>query len=67
MFLSARNAIGPSFGFVWQGFGSGGGYRGGFCEKLQEAYPMFDKASASLRQTNRWPRPSQSEMVVAPL
>jgi len=24
-----------------------GGYRGGFCEKLREASPMSDKASAS--------------------
>jgi len=22
------------YGFAWQGFGSGRGYRGGFCEKL---------------------------------
>ena len=34
------------YGFAWQGFGSGG-YRGGFCEKLQEASPMPDKACAS--------------------
>ena len=26
---------------------AGGGYRGGFCEKLLEASPMSDKASAS--------------------
>jgi len=24
---------------VWQGFGTGGGYRGGFCERLTEASP----------------------------
>jgi len=28
----------------------GGGYRGGFCEKLPEASPMSDKASASQLQ-----------------
>ena len=27
--------------------GGGGGYRGGFCEKLREASPMSDRASAS--------------------
>ena len=27
-----------------------GGYRGGFCEKLREASPMADKASASWLQ-----------------
>ena len=37
-------------GFVWQGFGSGGGYRGGFCEKLLEAPPVSDRASASRLQ-----------------
>ena len=25
---------------MWQGFGSRGGYRGGFSEKLLEAYPV---------------------------
>ena len=30
-------------GFVWQGFGSGGGYRGGFCKKLLEASPVFKR------------------------
>ena len=34
-------------GFAWQGFGSGRGYRGGFCEKLLEASPMSDKVNAS--------------------
>ena len=34
-------------GFAWQGFGGGGGYRGGFCEKLLEASPMSDTVNAS--------------------
>ena len=34
-------------GFAWQGFGSGEGYRGGFCEKLLEASPVSDRANAS--------------------
>ncbi|GAB0207035.1 BDNF/NT-3 growth factors receptor [Grus japonensis] len=34
-------------GFAWQGFGGGGGYRGGFCEKLLEAHPVSDRANAS--------------------
>ena len=35
----------PPIGFVWQGFGSGGGggYRGGFCQKLLEASPVFER------------------------
>lgn len=37
-------------GFVWQGFGSGGVYRGGFCEKLLEAYSVSDRATASQLQ-----------------
>ncbi|GAB0209844.1 mitochondrial enolase superfamily member 1 [Grus japonensis] len=37
-------------GFAWQGFGSGGGYRGGFCEKLLEASPVSDRANASRLQ-----------------
>jgi len=36
-------------GFAWQGFGSRG-YRGSFCEKLREASPMSDEASASQLQ-----------------
>ena len=39
-------------GFVWQGFGSGGGYRGGFCKKLLEASPGLE----------REPIPAGSEM-----
>ena len=34
-------------GFAWQDFSSEGGYRGGFCEKLLEASPMSNRASAS--------------------
>ena len=30
--------------------GSGGGYRGGFCEKLLEASPMSDRANTSQLQ-----------------
>jgi len=42
-----------------------GGYRSGFCEKLQEASPMSSKASASqLWRTCCWPRPSKSATVV---
>ena len=33
-------------GFTWHGFGSGGGYKGGFCKKLLEASPMSDTANA---------------------
>lgn len=32
------------------GFGSGGGYRGGFCENLPEASPVSDRAGASQLQ-----------------
>ncbi|GAB0206293.1 hypothetical protein GRJ2_003094900 [Grus japonensis] len=38
------------FEFAWQGFGRGGGYRGGFCEKLLEASPLSDRANASRLQ-----------------
>jgi len=37
-------------GFAWQDFGSGGGYRSGRCEKLQEASPMSDRANVRRRQ-----------------
>ena len=37
-------------GFAWQWFGSRGGYRSGFCEKLLEASPIFNKANASQLQ-----------------
>lgn len=36
-------------GFGWQGFGNGG-YRGGFSEKLPEAFPLPDRANASWLQ-----------------
>ncbi|KAJ7412423.1 hypothetical protein BTVI_46489 [Pitangus sulphuratus] len=36
--------------FSWMDFGSVGDYRGGFCEKLQEASPMSDRANASWLQ-----------------
>jgi len=32
---------------VWQGFGTVGGYRDGFFEKLRDASPVSGKASAS--------------------
>ncbi|KAK4818862.1 hypothetical protein QYF61_020081 [Mycteria americana] len=44
-------------GFAWQGFGSVGGYRGGFYEKLLEASPMSDRANASWIQD----RPAASQ------
>jgi len=37
-------------GFAWQGFGSRGGCRSGFSEKLPEASPVSDGASASWLQ-----------------
>ena len=37
-------------GFAWQGFGSGRGYRGGFCGKVLEASPMSNRANASRLQ-----------------
>ncbi|GAB0207180.1 mitochondrial enolase superfamily member 1 [Grus japonensis] len=46
-------------GFAWQGFGSGGGYRGGFCEKLLEASPVSDRANASRLQDG--PAPGQGQ------
>ena len=48
---SARTAVVPvCIGFAWQGFGSVGGYRGGFCEKLLEASPRSDGANANWLQ-----------------
>ncbi|GAB0207175.1 mitochondrial enolase superfamily member 1 [Grus japonensis] len=46
-------------GFAWQGFGSGRGYRGGFCEKLLEASPVSDRANASRLQDG--PAPGQGQ------
>ena len=43
----SRDFLALCVGFVWQGFGSRGGYRGGFCEKLLEASPVSDRANAS--------------------
>lgn len=43
----------PGFGcirFVWQGFGSRGSCRGGFCMKLTEVSPVTNAANASQRQ-----------------
>lgn len=37
-------------GFAWQGFGTGGTYRGGFWEKLPEVSPVSDGANASWLQ-----------------
>ncbi|GAB0209804.1 mitochondrial enolase superfamily member 1 [Grus japonensis] len=47
-------------GFVWQGFGSGRGYRGGFCEKLLEASPVSDGANASRLQDGSAPGQGQA-------
>ncbi|GAB0183220.1 hypothetical protein GRJ2_000787300 [Grus japonensis] len=47
-------------GFVWQGFGSGKGYRGGFCEKLLEASPVPDRANASRLQDGSAPGQGQA-------
>ena len=47
-------------GFVWQGFGSGRGYRGGFCEKLLEASPVSDRANASRLQDGSAPGQGQA-------
>ena len=35
---------------MWRGFVSGGqgGYRGGFCDKLLEAFPMSDRARSKM-------------------
>ena len=42
---SAKPVIVPvlssCYGFVLQGFGSGGAYRGGFCEKLEKLPPCL--------------------------
>ncbi|GAB0204042.1 hypothetical protein GRJ2_002869800 [Grus japonensis] len=47
-------------GFAWQGFGSKGSYRGGFCEKLLEASPVSDdRANASQLQDG--PAPGQGQ------
>ena len=43
-------AVPECIGFAWQGFGGGGGYRGGFCEKLLEVSLMSDRANASRLQ-----------------
>jgi len=40
-------------------FGSQGGYRGGFCEKLPEASPMSNRANASRLQD----RPAKAERI----
>ncbi|GAB0189933.1 hypothetical protein GRJ2_001458600 [Grus japonensis] len=48
--LALLNIFVGVLGFVWQGFGSGRGYRGGFCEKLLEASPVSDRANASRLQ-----------------
>lgn len=39
-------------GFVGQGFGSRGSYRGDCCVKFLETSPMSDKANANLREGN---------------
>ncbi|GAB0208288.1 hypothetical protein GRJ2_003294500 [Grus japonensis] len=49
-----------SIGFAWQGFGSGRGYRGGFCEKLLEASPVSDRANASRLQDGSAPGQGQA-------
>ncbi|GAB0182875.1 hypothetical protein GRJ2_000752800 [Grus japonensis] len=46
--------------FVWQGFGSRRGYRGGFCEKLLEASPVSDGANASRLQDGSAPGQGQA-------
>jgi len=45
-----RRKITQYNGFVWQGLGSGGYYRGGFCEKLLEAFPLSSGANVSQLQ-----------------
>ena len=45
---------------MWQGFGSGRGYRGGFCEKLLEAPPVSDRANASRLQDGSAPGQGQA-------
>ena len=47
-------------GFGWQGFGSGGGYRGGFCKKLLEASPVSNGANASWLQDGPTARQGQA-------
>ena len=44
--------IAVCIGSARQRFAGGGGYRGGFCEKLLEASPMSDKVNASGSKTD---------------
>ncbi|GAB0208611.1 hypothetical protein GRJ2_003326800 [Grus japonensis] len=46
--------------FAPEGFGSGRGYRGGFCEKLLEASPVSDGANASRLQDGSAPGQGQA-------
>ena len=44
-------------GFIWQGFGSRGGCRGGLCEKRSGAAPMSDSQfQPAPRRTHCWPK-----------